>query len=380
MTFRNKLKDLLSLGLGNISASLIFGFFWLYLASLIPKTEYGELGFLVSIANVGAAISMLGFNAVVVVYESKKENVFPSSFVIVLISANITALATFVLTQNVLVSILIVGVVIFNIIISGLNSQRRYQDFSKHKILRAVTTVIIAIIAYQYFGINGILAGYFLSTLFILKEFNSLMKNKKIEFSLLRSKIPFILHTFSLRLNDEFIRDGDKLLIGSLFGFYVLGSYYFAVQYLFVILTFPQSLSIFLIPEESRGKKNKKIKVISILISLLIAIVSVTFIPYGIDTFLPKYEDSIQPMQILSLAIIPLTIISIQESEFLAKENSRVVLFGNVLQSGFYLVAIILLGQVLGLIGLSIGFVMATIIRSIFNVIMKSVKSKISFE
>src|SRR3989304_5116004 len=219
MTFKNKIKDLLSLSVINISSSLIFALFWLYLASILSKTEYGELGFLFSIANVATEIALIGFRSVIIVYESKNENVFSTSFFVVLISANITAAVTFVLTENFVISILIVGMVLFQIIISGLNGRQRYTDFSKHKIIRAVLTVIFAIIAYEYFGVNGILLGYFVSTLFIIKELNSLMKYKKIEFSSIKSKISFMIHAYAMRLSEVFIRWGDKLFIGSLLGF-----------------------------------------------------------------------------------------------------------------------------------------------------------------
>jgi len=121
MTFKNKLKDLLSIGSLNISTAIIFALFWLYLASVLSKTEYGELGFLFSIANVGAEISLLGFRSVIVVYESKNENVFSTSFFLVLISANITAAVAFVLTENFVISILIVGMVLFQIISNKVN-------------------------------------------------------------------------------------------------------------------------------------------------------------------------------------------------------------------------------------------------------------------
>ena len=371
MTFKNKLKDLLSIGALNISTSIIFALFWLYLASILSKTEYGELGFLFSVANVGAEISLLGFRSVIVVYESKNQNVFSTSFFLVLISANITAAVTFVLTENFMVSILIVGMVLFQIILSGLNSHQRYADFSTHKIIRAVITVIFAIISYEYFGINGILLSYFISTLFIIKDLNSLLKNKKLEFSLLKPKISFMLHAYSMRLSEIFISWGDKLLIGSLFGFSVLGIYYFAVQYLFLLIALPQSVSIYLVPQESRGKKNKKIKIFSVAISCLIAIVSVMVIPYGINAFLPEYKESIIPMQILSLGIIPLSITSIKDSEFFGQENTRVVLFGSILQSVFYLIFIILLGQEFGLIGISISYVVSVILRTIFYFVIK---------
>jgi len=371
MVFKNKLKVLLSLGSINISSSIIFGIFWLYLASIMTKEEYGELGFFISIANVGATISLFGVRTMVVVYGSKNENVFPVSFIFVLISANITALITFVLTQNVFLSILIVGMVIFQIILSGLNSKQRYADFSKHKIIRAIITVGVALVLFQFFGIYGILLGYFLSTLFILKDLNSLIKNKRIEFSILKTKIPFILHLFAKRLTTVFVRWGDKILIGSLLGFAALANYFIAVQYLLLLTAIPLSLSIYLIPQESQGQKNKKIKIFSIIISCIVAIISIIVIPYGIDTFLPKYEESIILMQILSLAIVPLTISSIQSSEFIGKENSRVVLISSVMQSGVYIGTIILLSQAFGIVGLPIGFVLAIIVKVIFNYLVK---------
>jgi len=371
MVFKNNLKDLLSLGSINLSSSVIFGIFWLYLASIMTKEEYGELGFVMSIANVGATISLFGFRTMVIVYESKNENVFPSSFILVLISANITALVTFVLIQNVFVSILIVGMVIFQIILSGLNSKQRYGDFSKHKIIRAAITVAVALVFFQIFGINGILLGYFLSTLFILKDLSSFIKNKRIEFSLLKPKIPFMLHLFSTRLATVFVRWGDKILIGSLLGFSALANYFIAVQYLFLLNAIPLSVAIYLMPQEAQGKKNKKIKIFSIIVSCLVSIISIIFIPYGMNNFLPEYEESIILMQILSVGIIPITIASIQGAEFLGKEHSRVVLIASVLQVGVYFGLIILLSQEFGMVGIAIGLVLTTCIRVIFNFLIK---------
>ena len=86
---------------------------------------------------------------------------------------------------------------------------------------------------------------------------------------------------------------------------------------------------------------------------------------------LPKYNDSIIPMQIMSLAIIPSTLSTIQAVQFLGKENSRIVLIGSIIQSGSYFVFIIVLGQYLGINGIAIGFLISAIIRSIFHQIFK---------
>ncbi|HLA21900.1 MAG TPA: hypothetical protein VJZ17_00470, partial [Nitrosopumilaceae archaeon] len=165
---------------------------------------------------------------------------------------------------------------------------------------------------------------------------------------------------------------GDKLLIGSLFGFSMLASYQFAAQYLLLLETFPRSLAQYLIPKESVGKKNKKLKIFSPIVASLIALVSILAIPYGINTFLPEYHDSILLGQILSISIIPLSISTVQQSQFLGKEKSSVVLIGSILQTGLYFLLIIWLGQSFGLMGIAIGFLASTTVRAIFNCIIAS--------
>ena len=371
MYFSKKLKDLLTLSASNIVAKVIFGLFWLFLASIMTKVEYGELGFLMSIANVAAAISLLGLGAVVMVYEPKKHNILPASFVLILISSSIAGVISFAFTQNFFLSILIVGMSIFNIILVGLNSKKRYTDYSKHVLIRSVSTVFLAIILYQFLGLNGIILGYFFTAFFVLLEFSSLMKNKKIEFSVLKSKIKFMMEMLANRSSGILLWWGDKIIVGALFGFSVLGEYYFASQYVLLLEAIPRSISQYLLPQESEGKKNKKIKIFSVAGASIITIISIIFAPYGITQFLPQYQESILPMQILSLALIPLSITVIQTSELLGREKSRIVVIGAFLQIGIYFASIILLGQSFGLVGLAIGFLVSTIARTIFNLIAK---------
>jgi len=88
------------LGSSNLISAIVYGIFWLFLASLLEKAEFGELGFLVGIANVAFIISILGLSHTIMVYEPKKENIFPSSFFVVLISAIITSFVVYLITQN----------------------------------------------------------------------------------------------------------------------------------------------------------------------------------------------------------------------------------------------------------------------------------------
>ena len=191
MDSKKGINDLLSVGSSQFIAQIILGLFWLYLASILSKSEYGELGFFMSIVNVAAVVSALGLGTTVVVYEVKKENIFPASFIVVLITSSITALVTFLLYQNFAVSILAMGLAVFTLLIHGINSQKRYGTLSLYRILRAVASITFAIILYQYIGITGIILGFFIATLFIVKEIYILLNGRKIEFSALRTKIAF---------------------------------------------------------------------------------------------------------------------------------------------------------------------------------------------
>lgn len=371
MNFINKAKIILTLGSANFSSSIINALFWLFLATLLIKSEYGELGFLMSVANVGIEISLLGLNVTVLVYASKNENILPASFFLVLISSSIVGIIAFILTQNFAASILIIGMTLFYLILAGLNSKKRYKSYSIYVLFRVAITVILALIFYQIFGINGILLGYFVASLLILKELSYFLKGKKIEFSRIRTKIRFTFQMWSDRLSGVLFWWGDKLIIGSLFGFTVLGNYYFAAQYLLLLQTIPMSIGQYLVQQESEGQKNRKIKIFSIFVSVLVAIISILGVPYGVNMILPQYEESVFPIQIMSIAIIPLTISTIQQSEFLGKEKSQFVLIGSFIQTGLYFSLIIILGQTYGLIGLAMGLLVSAILRPIINLILR---------
>ena len=328
MYFPKKLQDLLSIGSSNAITPIINGTFWLFIASILTKTDYGELGFLFSIVNVVSVVSLLGLATTILVYEAKKENIFPAAFVLVLVASIISSSIAFLFTENILVSLLIIGLTIFNLTLSGLLSKEKYHKYSYNQLFKAGSAVILALIFYQFLGINGILLGYFVSTLLIIKELYVFLKNKKIEFSILKPKIRFMLQNYAARIVFITFWWADKLIIGAMFGFTFLAGYYFASQYIMLLMALPKTITQYLLPQEAQGKKNKKIKIFSVLFVSLISIASIIFLPWGVNTFLPKFEESILPMQIMSIALFPIAISAILQAQFLGKENSQIILIG----------------------------------------------------
>ena len=370
MYFKTKLTDLFSIGSANIFASIIAGLFWLYLANIVTKTEYGEIGYLISLVSIASAVSILGLGATILVYEPKKESVFTTSYVVILISSSLAGIVTYVISQNFIVSLLVIAMTSFTIILQGLLSRKNYRRFSINKILKASISIFLALLFYYIFGINGIFLGYIIGSLVILVELKSLVKDQKIKFSILKQKIKFMLPAYSNRLLDVSFVWGDKLLIGSIFGLSMLGSYFFAAQYLFLLQTIPLSIFQYLVPQESEGKKNKNIKIFSIILASLIAVISYLTLPFFVGTLFPNFEESIELMQIFSLAVIPITISQIQITQFLGKEKSQMVLIGGIFQTTIYLLFVVLLGNYFGLRGIAIGLVISVIIRIILNLLI----------
>jgi O-antigen/teichoic acid export membrane protein len=366
MYFSKKLKNFLTLGTANLAVNLMKGIFWIFLASLVSKTEDGELGYLMGIVTVTTTISLLGFRQTIMVYESKKQQVFYPSLVINLISTSIGAVVIFIFIQNIFVSLLIMGMAPFELILSYFNSQKRYKDFSKYIIFRTALMIILSLIFYKIIGLNGIFLGYFIPTLLLFKDLPSLVKKQKLDFSILKSKVEFILNSFANRIFEVLFGWGDKIIIGSLFGFNLLGSYHFAAQYFLLIEFIPRSIYQYLVPEESEGQKNKNIKKLFVGLTCVISLISIVAIPHGVNFIIPEYEDSIIPMQIMSIALIPMAVSSIQTAQLLGKEFSRIVLFGSILQSGSYIIFILLLGPSFGIIGIAFGLLISVTIKTLF--------------
>lgn len=361
-------KSFLILGFSTYASSGINVILWLYLAHILTKDDYGQLGFLISIATVAFALSSLGLSRTIIVYGAKNEDVYSPSYSLGLISVLISSIAVYVIINNIYVSILTVGLMISYLNEAYLTSKKCYTDVSKFKIIRASLFVVLAIALYYVFGINGVILGYAIGNLSMLKTLYLLTKQKP-NFSILKSKTRFMLNSWIVGIATTLFLLGDKIVIGALYGFSILGSYQLAFQYFTLLFMFPLFVTNFLLPQESQGIKNEKIKIISVGIACIISVGSIVLIPYAVDTIFPKYHESILPMQIMSIAIIPLTISAIQESKSMGMEKNRSVMLGSVLSVVLYFLFIVVLGATFALVGFALALLISSIGRVIFSTV-----------
>ena len=251
----------------------------------------------------------------------------------------------------------------------NLLGQKRYKDFMKFALLRSLLLILIPVILYFWIDLHGILIGMAISYFICSIPFMKMLKFKINSFNKIKSNFHIVLQNFGVDLSSNLSRRIDKLLIAPLLGFASTGIYQFNLQILFGLELIPTALHSFLLSEESSGKKHKKIEFSVIVFSVIISLIVIGISPFLIEYFLPSYSDGIPSLQILVISIIPLTIIAVLNAKLQAKESTKIG-FSAILRIGTLLILIMVLGQWLGLMGLSLSVLFSVIAHVVFLFIL----------
>ena len=83
-----------------------------------------------------------------------------------------------------------------------------------------------------------------------------------------------------------------------------------------------------------------------------------------IPIFFEKYTEAIIAIQIISLGIIPQVIDKIYLSKYLSSEKSKMVLVSRAVSAATLIGGILSLGQVYGITGIAISFVLSLTIQT----------------
>ena len=162
----------------------------------------------------------------------------------------------------------------------------------------------------------------------------------------------------------------DKLIIAPVLGFALLGNYSLAAQMLTMMMMFSAVVYKYLLPLDASGEPNKKIRQITIIISIIITVLGVTILPNVIDWIFPKFIDAKDAIQIMSIGIIPGTISILYSSKFLGIEKSKFVMITKLVSLGILIGGFLYFGPIYGTIGLAWIIVTIMIWEAIFLFIM----------
>ena len=363
-------KDVQHIGIGNIAGKVIVGIFWFYMATLLGSENYGQVSYLIALGSMGAAISMVGTSNTVIVYTAKKVPVASTLYSIALILGTVAAIILYIFSSNIIVSIFTFGYIFYNLGVAHLLGNKLYKKYAIILIIQKILFVSLALLFYYIIGFEGVVLGFALSMLtfsyIVLKEF----RNTKIDFKILKPRFGFMINNYALTIEKVLNGQVDKLIIAPLFGFALLGNYALSIQFLSIMLIIPSIVFQYTLSQDATGNLSKKIKKISIGSSIVVACLGIVLSPIVIPIIFPDYVEAIQLIQIISLVVVPSSIILAYNSELLGKEKSRFVLIGQGVSVSVYLVGLLTLGLIIGINGVAISLVLSSICQAVFYIII----------
>jgi len=360
-----KSKGIFSIGFADIFGTAISATFWFFLATMIEPNEFGEIFYFIGIAGIASYISLIGTQNTIIVYVAKKIKIESTLFLLSLVVAAISAIIIMMIFYRVDVSLILLGYVINTLALGELLGKKLYASYSKYFLIQKILTLVLGFGFYYLFGIQGIIFALALSYIAYGVRVYKGFKESKINFSLLKSRRGFIVNNYALVLAQGSKTHVDKLIIAPLLGFSLLGNYALALQIIGVMFIFTTIVFKYTLAEDASGNPNIKLKIISLIISGGITILAFILSPIVIPEFFPKYVETVDAIQIMSLSAIPATLSAIYSSKFLGLEKSKFVIISKIISLIIVIVGMIILGSILGIVGLAISFVIASYAEAI---------------
>ena len=368
-------RGLAVIGFTDIISNIVAGLFWLYLASLLGEESYGKISYFLAMGGIASTISLVGASNTITVYTAKKIRIESSFYLISLVCGFITSIIVFFVVGSYEISVYIFSSVIFGLAISEILGKKLYKEYLKFILLQKAIMICSAIILYYIIGINGIILGLGISFLPYSVIIIRVIRKSKIQISILKSNLEFIINNYILSLSGLLNGSIDKLIIVPLFSFAVLGNYQLALQFLMIFQTLPVVVYKYTLSHDVTGNPNIKLKKLTVLISLGITIIVIILSPIIIPILFPTFTNVIRLIQIMSIALIPISISYAYTSNLLANEKSRIILISSGLFFAVEIILIYLFGRSLNVDGIAIAYVSAMITQSSFLIfINKKIK------
>ena len=366
-------KDLSAVGAANLIGNAISSIFWLVLASLMEAEQYGEINYFIAIASVASAISFLGAGNALMVFSAKEKKIESPILIVTTIASIIASLVVFTLFSNIAISLYIIGYIIFNHLLYETLGKKLYPSYAKYYVIQRILLIGFAFGLYFVIGPIGVVLGYAFSFMpFVIKRYKSYRISKK-EFSLLKEKIPFMRDSYGHSMLSVLGTYADKLIVAPLFGYAFLGNYQLAFQILMILTMISGIVYSYLLPQEASGKPHRKLWLITILIVLITSILTIILAPSVLPILMPKYVPAIDLIQIMSIAAVSMTITLRYTSKFLGEEKSKIVIIGKGIYLTSHIIGIFLIGEIFGIQGVAISFVIASSVETLYFIIINRV-------
>ena len=375
------IKKFGSIATGETISGVIGSIFWLYLASVLAVSDYGELQFLIGIASFGVGLSLLAQTNTIIVYEVKQRGLRGILFLMSFIMAGIVSVILFIIYSKLDIIFLMFGMICGEMAIGYLMGRKLFIKYSIFLISQKVLMIVLVIGLYFLMGIEGIIYGIAISYIPVAILILSTFKNTSFNFSLLKNNFGFIFYNYSERLIVFSRRNLDKLIIMPILGFEILGEFALGFQIYSIMILFASISFKLLLLNDSEGKDSKKMSIVILSVSTIIALLGITIAPIIVPIIFPQFTSVIEIIPIMSLAVIPNAIMLIMSSKFIGNEKSKFILIGTIMYAISYLLLIIFLGSTYGIQGLAFTFLITSTGYSIYLIVtykIQKLKQKIN--
>jgi len=366
MNNTDSIKNFSHVGIGRIIATTLHVLFYLVIAALLDPEVYGELFVILALAGTFSTVSLFGLNISMQVYSAKK-NYEITNQIITLFIILTTSAALILVTINQIAAFLCIAISFFAMTQSHLLGLKQYKKFMIYSTIKSGTSFIIPILLYFIFDINGIIFGMAISNFIASIPF---LKNLSFRsFTGLKNNFKVLVNNFGVHAGGTLPFMLDKLLIAPFFGFFIVGIYTFNLQVFIALGVLPGILNQYLISEESSGVRHRKLSLVVVSSSFVLAVIAIILAPVLVPIFYPLYVEGIESLQILVIAIIPLSIGVVFSSRLLGQESTRIGLT-SIVHIGSMLILLVVLGEIYGLVGLSVAVLISQCANTLFLYIL----------
>jgi len=282
------IKKFGSIATGETISGVIGSIFWLYLASVLAVSDYGELQFLIGIASFGVGLSLLAQTNTIIVYEVKQRGLRGILFLMSFIMAGIVSVILFIIYSKLDIIFLMFGMICGEMAIGYLMGRKLFIKYSIFLISQKVLMIVLVIGLYFLMGIEGIIYGIAISYIPVAILVLSTFKNTSFNFPLLKNNFGFIFYNYSERLIIFSRRNLDKVIIMPILGFEILGEFALGFQIYSIMILFASISFKLLLLNDSEGKDSKKMSIVILSISTIIALLGITIAPIIVPIIFPQ--------------------------------------------------------------------------------------------
>lgn len=358
-----------SMGFG--ANTILGGLFWFYFASIIEVESYGLISYWIASTQIITTLGVFGLGVTLTTYVAKgMKEIVSQVRAAILLSSIVFGIATHLIFGNLSLDFVVIGTMFYTIATSEMLGTKRYREFGIVNASQKVLQIGISLLLVPQGEIEGILIGIAASYMITSYRFYSVFKSLSFHFNLLLQRKQFILSSFG----QEIIRISslalDKIFIGAIFGYTILGMYSLAIQILLVLATVPNIMFAYLLPHDASGNTQKKLKIFGIAVSSFMAIMMAFWGPLLLEKLFPKFVDTPEIIRIVSFAIIPMTLSSVISSMILGKEKAQLMIASAIVLLASQFSLIYILGQMLSFEGIAIALLLAYCIEAATQVVL----------